>query len=54
MFLLTLVVYEKHCDSVKNEASIVKKRLKELSSLMQALEANIESVTKAKEEVYRY
>jgi len=43
-------VYERHCELVKNEASIVKKRLKELSSLMQALETNIESVTKAKEE----
>ncbi len=36
---------------IRYEASVVKKKLKDLSSLMQTLENDIEYITKAKEEV---
>lgn len=44
------MVYQHHVELVRSEAIALRKRLKELTSLMHQVETNVEAVTKGKEE----
>eukprot|EP01117_Protostelium_nocturnum_P010009 TRINITY_DN356_c0_g1_i3.p1 TRINITY_DN356_c0_g1~~TRINITY_DN356_c0_g1_i3.p1 ORF type:complete len:1116 (-),score=495.45 TRINITY_DN356_c0_g1_i3:155-3502(-) len=43
-------VYKNHVEMVENEAAMIRKKLRELSSLISTVDSNIQSVMKAKEE----
>ena len=52
-FMRLSEVYDKHCDVITKEASVLKKRLRELNKHMGDVKSTIDKVAKAKEDKFK-